>query len=329
VVVAYHSGAGLARCLKALQEEAPEAEVVVVDNGGAESDIGDERWDGLRVVAPDENLGFAAGANRGAAETSGDVLVFLNPDTVAAPGALHALAQTLGSAEIGVAMPRLRLLDRPELLNSGGTVVHVSGLAWAGRFGEPAAEISALEDVAGASGAALAIRRETFGELGGFTGELFMYHEDVELSWRAHLHGLRVVVDPSADVFHEYDFGRNPTKIALLERNRLIFVLSAYSLRLLFLLAPVLLLGELALLAVAARDRWFRGKLGGWWWLMSHPRWLARHRRETQRLRTVRDRELAHLLAPTLDPKMTSVPKGTGFLNRLLGRYWSLVRKGL
>jgi hypothetical protein len=97
----------------------------------------------------------------------------------------------------------------------------------------------------------------------------------------------------------------------------------------LLLLGPVLALGELAMLALAARRGWLRGKVGGWWWLISHPRWLARHRRETQRLRTVRDLELAHLLAPTLDPKMTSLPKGTGVLNRLLGRYWSLVRKAL
>jgi GT2 family glycosyltransferase len=329
VVVAYHSGPGLARCLESLRQYAPEAEVVVVDNGGADDDIGDERWDGLRVVAPEENLGFAAGANLGAGETSGDVLVFLNPDTVVAPGALRGLARRVENPEIGVAMARLRLLDRPELLNSGGTVVHVSGLAWAGRFGEPAQEISALEDVAAASGAALTIRRETFRELGGFTAELFMYQEDVELSWRAHLHGLRVVVDPSADVFHEYQFARNPTKIALLERNRLIFVLSAYSFRLLLLLAPVLVLGELALLAVAARHRWFRGKLGGWWWLLRHARWLARHRRETQGLRTVRDRELAHFLAPALDPKMTPVPRGLGFVNRLLAPYWSLARRAL
>lgn len=329
VVVAYHSGPGLARCLKALSEDVPEAEVVVVDNGGAEDDIGDERWNGLRVVAPEENLGFAAGANRGAAETSGDVLVFLNPDTVVAPGALEALARTVENPAIGVAMARLRLLDRPELLNSGGTIVHVSGLAWAGRFGEPAEEISGLEDVAGASGAALAVRRETFRELGGFTAKLFMYHEDVELSWRAHLHGLRVVVDAAADVFHEYEFGRNPSKIALLERNRLIFVLTAYSFRLLILLGPVLLLGELALLAVAARHRWFRGKLGGWWWLLRHARWLVRHRGETQRLRTVRDRQLAHFFTAALDPKMTPLPRGTGFLNRLLIRYWALVRKAL
>ena len=303
--------------------------MVVVDNGGAEEDIGSERWDGLRIVTSEQNLGFATAANRGAAETSGDMLVFLNPDTVVAPGALEALAGTLDDPEIGVVMARLRLLDRPALLNSGGTVIHISGLAWAGRFGEPAVEISALTDVAAASGAALAVRRETFHKLGGFTGELFMYHEDVELSWRAHLHGLRVVVDPSADVLHEYDFGRNPTKIALLERNRLIVVLTAYSFRLLLLLGPVLVVGELALIAVAARDRWLRGKVEGWWWLLSHARWLVRHRRETQRLRAVRDRELARFLAPALDPKMTAVPRGVGFANRLLGPYWSLVRRAL
>ena len=328
VVVAYHSGPALARCLDTLRHDVPEANVIVVDNGGSDNDI-EAGWERLHVVAPEENLGFAAGANRGAAETGDDVLVFLNPDTVVAPGALRRLAKRLEDPAIGIAMARLQLLQRPGVLNSGGTAVHVSGLAWAGRFGEPADEIRELEDVPAASGAALAIRRETFDALGRFTPELFMYQEDVELSWRAHLNGLRVVVDPRADVFHEYDFGRNPTKLALLERNRLIFVLTAYSVRLLFLLGPMLVLGELAMLALAARRRWFRGKLGGWWWLMRHPRWLLRHRRETQRLRKVRDRELARFLTPTLDPKVAAVPRGIGFLNRLLVPYWSVVRRAL
>jgi GT2 family glycosyltransferase len=328
VVVAYHSGPALARCLNALRHDVPDANVIVVDNGGGEDEI-DAEWERLHVVKPGENLGFAAGANRGAAETDDDVLVFLNPDTVVAPGALRRLGKRFEDPAVGIAMARLQLLGRPGVLNSGGTVVHVSGLAWAGRFGQPAEDIRAVEDIAAASGAALAIRRETFDALGGFTPELFMYQEDVELSWRAHLSGLRVVVDPAADVFHEYDFGRHTTKIALLERNRLIFVLSAYSIRLLLLLAPMLALGELAMLALAARRGWFRGKLGGWWWLLRHPRWLVRHRRKTQRLRRVRDRELARFLTPTLDPKVASVPRGIGFLNRLLVPYWSVARRAL
>jgi GT2 family glycosyltransferase len=304
--------------------------VIVVDNGGSDAEVvaaeGRER---VQLLEPRENLGFAGGCNFGAAEATSDVLVFLNPDTVVGPGALRQLARTLEDPAVGIAMARLCLLDRPELLNSGGTVVHVSGLAWAARFGESAEGIRSLEDVAAASGAALAIRRDTFRALGGFTDELFMYQEDVELSWRAHLAGLRVVVDPGADIFHEYEFGRYPAKIALLERNRLIFVLTSYSLRLLLLLGPLLALMELGMLLLSARRRWFRGKLGGWWWCLRHVRWLVRHRRETKRLRRVRDRDLAHFLAPLLDPKMVPVPRGTAFLNRLLGPYWSLVRKAL
>jgi GT2 family glycosyltransferase len=300
--------------------------VIVVDNGGTDP-VAIEGFG--RLVEPSSNLGFAGGCNRGAAEASGDVLVFLNPDTVVEPGGLSALARTLEDRSIGIAMARLRLLDRPELLNSGGTVVHVSGLAWAGRYGEPAEELRELEDVAAPSGAAMAIRRDLFRELGGFTEELFMYLEDTELGWRSRLHGVRVVVDPGADVYHDYEFGRHPTKLALLERNREILVLTAYSLRLLLALAPVLVATELAMLAVAAKQRWLGGKLNGWWWLARNAGWLRRHRGKTQSLRRVPDRELAEYLTPSVDPGMLQVPRAVSIGNGLLAAYWRLVRSAL
>jgi GT2 family glycosyltransferase len=300
--------------------------VIVVDNGGTDP----AAVEGFgRLVEPGRNLGFAGGCNRGAAEASGDIVVFLNPDTVIEAGALSALARTLEDRSIGIAMARLRLLDRPELLNSGGTVVHVSGLAWAGRYGEPAEELLELEDVAAPSGAAMAIRRNLFHELGGFTEELFMYVEDTELGWRAHLDGLRVVVDPGADVYHDYEFGRHETKFALLERNREIFVLTAYSVRLLVLLSPVLAATELGMLAVAAKQRWLGGKLGGWWWLARHVGWLRRHRRGTQRLRRVPDRALAEFLTPVVDPGMLQVPGVATIGNGLLAAYWRLASRAL
>jgi GT2 family glycosyltransferase len=301
--------------------------VVVVDNGLSDGAVAAPF--GVRLVDPGRNLGFAAGCNRGAAEATGDVLVFLNPDTVVDPRALTRLGDALADPSIGIAMARLRLLDQPELLNSGGTVLHVSGLGWAGRYGEPAELLSELEDVAAPSGAAMAIRRDVFRQLGGFTEELFMYLEDAELGWRAHLQGLRVVVVPDADVYHDYGFGRNPGKVELLERNREIFVLTAYSLRLLLLLAPVLAVTELAMLAFAAKHHWFRGKLRGWWWCLSHAGWVVRHRGEIQRLRRVRDSELARFLTPTFDPKMVALPGFVGVANRVLTPYWALVRKAL
>src|ERR671919_2736508 len=112
VIVAYRAGDALTRCLASIDEE---AEIIVVDNGG---DVGDVP--GVEVIRPGENIGFAAGCNLGARHARGDVLMFLNPDTVVAPGAISTLVGTLRDTSVGMAMARLRLLAQPELLNSSG-----------------------------------------------------------------------------------------------------------------------------------------------------------------------------------------------------------------
>jgi GT2 family glycosyltransferase len=330
VVVAYRAGEALGRLLDSLDGQEGLHEVVVVDNGGGGPEIEQARGrDRVRVVDPGGNVGFATGCNVGANAAEGDVLVFLNPDTVAAPGAVAQLAHTLEDPAIGIVMARLRLLDRPELLNSSGLELHVSGLSWAGGYGEPVETVGAVRDVAAASGTAMAIRRVTFRELGGFTDELFMYQEDLLLGWKARLAGLRVVIDPAADVYHDYEYGRNVAKHYLLERNRLVFLLSTYSPRLLALLSPVLLSTELAMVAHAAREGWLREKLRGWGWVVANGRWLARQRRATQRLRRLPDRELAGLLTATLSPAMIDLPGAARAANRAVEAYWRLARRAL
>ena len=239
----------------------------------------------------------------------------------------QALTHALEAADVGVVQARLRLLQQPELLNSSGNVVHVSGLAWPGGYGDPVDTLTSSRDIAYASGAAFAIRRAVFRSLGGFTEELFLYQEDLELSWRAHLHGLYVRVVPDADVFHDYVLERpGRQKEYYLERNRLIVVLSGFSGRLLLLLAPVLLAVEVGIVLVAWRQGWLREKARGWGWLLRNRSWLAAHRQETQALRRVGDRELARFLTAVVDPRMLELPPGVAALNGLVSAWWRGVR---
>lgn len=326
VVVAYRTGSALTRCLDSLVDQVDEA--LVVDNGDGGPEIDEaRRRDSVRVIEPGENLGFGGANNLAASEATGDVLAFLNPDTVVAPGAIAQLGRTLEDPKVGIAMARLRLLDDPEKLNSSGVQVHVTGIGWAGGFGEPIATVERLQDVPAPSGTAMAMRAETFRELGGFAEELFMYLEDLELGWRARLAGYRVVLDPAADVFHEYEYERNPRKSYFLERNRLVFVLSSYSVRQLLLLSPLLLATELGMVAIAAKERWLRDKVAGWGWLAGHARLVARRRRSTQQLRRVRDRDLAVHMTSTFSPGMVPVPTLLRAANPVVGGYWKLVRK--
>ena len=330
VVVAYRAGDALARLLDSLKDADGLHEVLVVDNGGGGPEIDEARErEGVRVLDAGGNVGFAGGCNVGAREAEGDVLLFLNPDTVAASGAVAQLQRTLEDPAIGIAMARLRLLDRPELLNSRGLEVHVTGISWAGGYGEPAEGVAQVQEVPAASGTAMAIRADTFRNLGGFTEELFMYQEDLLLGWKARLAGLRVVVDPAADVYHDYDYGRNPTKNYLLERNRLVFLLSTYSPRLLVLLSPVLVAAEVGILAQAAHEGWLRDKLRGWAWCARNALWLSRHRRKTQGLRRVPDRELAAFLSGVIAPSMVPVPAPVRAANPIIAAYWRLVRRAL
>ena len=321
IVVAYESGDALTRCLDSLAGE----DVVVVNNGafGPEIDVAASR---VRVI-DSSNVGFGAGCNRGARETDADVLVFVNPDTVVQPGAVEALARALDDPRVGVVQARLRLRPQPELLNSSGNVVHVSGLAWPGGYGDRADLLTESREIAYASGAACAIRRSVFEELGGFTEELFLYQEDLELCWRAHLRGLQVLVVPAADVLHDYVLERpGRQKEYYLERNRLIVVKTAFSVRLLVLLAPVLLAVELGISLVALRQGCLREKARGWLWLLRNRSWLQEHRRRTQALRRVEDRELARFLTPVLDPRMLQLQPGIAALNSLVTIWWRGVR---
>jgi GT2 family glycosyltransferase len=328
--VAFRSGPALARLLDSLQGQEGLAETIVVDNGGGGAEVDEARArGGVRVVDAGENLGFAAGSNLGAREAQGDVLVFLNPDTVVARGAVAQLERTLEDPSIGIAMARLRLLNEPETLNASGVDVHVTGIGWAAGYGDPADSVSEVGEVPSASGTAMAVRAETFHALGGFAEELFMYLEDLELGWRARLAGYRVVVDPAADVFHEYEYARNPRKSYYLERNRLIFCLTAYSGRQLLLLSPVLLATELGMVGLSLKERWFRDKVAGWGWLIRNGKIVRQRRRATRGLRRVRDRDLAEHLTPTFSPGMLPVPAPLRLANPLVRGYWRLVKKAL
>jgi GT2 family glycosyltransferase len=279
------------------------------------------------VLEPGRNLGFAAASNLGAEAATGEILVFLNPDTIVVEGALDELARTLVEEGVEMAMPRLLLLDDPSKLNSAGAAIHVAGLGWSSGFGLPAATLAQEREITYANGSALGIARERFSELGGFTPELFIYHEDLELGWRGRMRGWRVVINPRADVLHDYAHGRNPAKNYFMERNRLIFVSTAYSGRLLLVLAPLLVATELGLTAVALREGWFRDKARGWAWCLRNARWIRQHRRALQTARTVPDRRLAPFLTPILDPAMIDVPRPVRVLNPLINAYWSLARR--
>jgi GT2 family glycosyltransferase len=329
VVVAWGQAPFLERCVtQLLASEGADVEVIVVDNGVADGSVaalrGDDR---VRCVEAPANLGFGGGCNLGAGLAAGEVIAFVNPDALVEPGALAALAGALDDPTVGIATAQVRLLAEPELINSAGGAIHFLGLGWAIGYRQPAAGFDVGRDVAAASGAAMAVRAETFVSLGGFTEELFLYHEDAELSWRCWMAGWRVVYVPEAVVLHDYEFGRHPDKLHYLERNRLALVLTCYETRTLWLLAPPLVAFEAGMLALAAVQGWVPAKVRGWIWLLRHRRWLRQQRGRCQAGRHRGDAELAGLLHVRFDATHFAAGLPVRVADRALAAYWSALRR--
>ena len=331
VVLGYGAEDELETCLASVVEQLPgDGELVLVDNGIADGARRRAVWGERVTVVGDgsDNTGFAGGCNVGAAHATGDVLVFLNSDAVLRPGALALLAEAATAPGAGVVCGCLRLADEPDKVNSVGNPLQFLGLTWAGECGSPAGEHMERKEVAVATGGFFGLSRATWDALGGFDPTYFAYHEDTDLSVRAWLSGRRVEVLPEAVADHFYEFSRNPLKMYLVERNRLVLVLTTYPPRLLRRVLPALVLLEPAFLALAVLQGWAPQKLKAWGWLASHPAYLRRRRAEVQALATGTDpaARLAGLMVAPMDPPNVEHPPGMPLLNALLRAYWRLAR---
>jgi len=304
LVVAWGDEPQLGACLTAaLASRGVAIEVVVVDNGDRSGQL--QSFDDhsqVRIVRPGRNLGFAAGCNLAAEQATGEIFVLVNPDAIVEPTAVAELAAALSDPNVGVATASVRLAERPQTINSAGNPVHYLGLAWAGGHGADAAAHQLRREVASASGACCAVPASWWRSLGGFNSDYFAYHEDVEMSLRSWQQGRSVIYVPTAIAYHHYEFSRNELKRYLLERNRLITVLTTYSRRTLLILAVPLLALELVVDVKATVEGWLPAKARGYAWILGNwPRLrIRRHRIQSERTRD--DHELAGLYAIRFTP---------------------------
>lgn len=324
VVVTYANADEIAATLAVVREQLREGdELIVLDNASPDATavaVAAAAPD-ARLIAAATNTGFAAGANAAAAQAHGDLLVLLNPDCVLEAGALDALRA--GAARWDV-WQGLVLHDDGATINTAGGEMHPLGLAWAGACDRPRSDAGDAGEVAFASGAFLAIRRELWQRLGGLPEPFFMYCEDVDLSLRARLAGLRVGAEPDAVARHAYDFAKGARKWRALERNRWLVVLRTYPPGLLAAVLPAMLALEPILMAIAARDGWLAAKLAAQLDVArALPRTL-RERRDVQRSRSVGSARFAAALTPTLDSPYFGRVGSSPTISALLAGWWRL-----
>jgi len=246
ILVNWNGGELLARAIASVQRElsawAGKAEILVVDNASTDgsADALAHTFPQVGVIRNRANLGYAAAANQGLAASRGDLVLFLNPDVEVMDGTIAQCARHLWR-DPRVALAGCRLLD-PDLTHqrSVENFLSVSGLILdnilslpplarlaaacrRARFAPP--QTGAVDWV---HGAFMLCRRSALEETGGFDPDYFMYAEDMDLCYRLHRKGYRVVYVDEAAAVHVGQassaklFGAKPT--AQILRSTILFL---------------------------------------------------------------------------------------------------------
>lgn len=158
----------------------PNLEILVVDNASTDDTAAQvATLPDVRLVASAENLGFGGGCNLGARESTGELLLFMNPDVRLDPEAISVLVDDL--------------LRTPDAAITCATML------------EPGVEhvrADRVEDVAAMAAATLLTSRRHFEALKGFDTWMFLYGEDTDICFRTWLLGGRVLKSWNAVAGH-------------------------------------------------------------------------------------------------------------------------------
>lgn len=313
VVIPHFNGpAILDRCLTALQASTyPAMEIVLVDNASHDGSAlaAAERFASarLRLIRLPENRGFAGGCNAGVREAGGRYVVLLNNDAVVPPGWLEPLvALTEADPHVAAVQPKVRSIDEPthfDYAAAAGGLIDVLGYPFArGRIfytcERDTGQYDGVSELFWASGTCCLVRREAWDHAGGFDESFFAHMEEIDLNWRFHLAGLRVLFCPDTVVLHHAGTTlppENPRKMFLNHRNGLMMLLKNCSGPTLLWVMPV----RLALELVAAIHFLVRGDLdqtrgilGALWAVGTQHVAIVEGRRRAQALRVVSDAQV-------------------------------------
>jgi len=279
VVVSYFSGDSLRDCLDSVvTQSGVDARAVVVDNGAPEArasgdlatDADSEtaeicaEYESVEYIESEANDGFGAGINRGFEAAETDYLAALNPDATFGEGALRRLVDALdgdgdgaedtAGAGASFAAPKIVLADDPDRISTVGLHNHVTGISFnqAADLPSDTPVWSTGRDLGSLSGCAFATTASAWRRVGGFDEELFLYKDDVDLSWACQLLGERIRYVPDAAVTHDYERGLDGFKLGHIERNRYLVLAKYLPASAAVLLLPSLILTELLTWAMAA-----------------------------------------------------------------------------
>lgn len=226
IIVNYFSASITARATLSIMKDAPDAQVIVVDNSNDSEEAQRLTFllpPSVECIVNDENVGFGRACNQAFAQAKHELILLLNPDAYVVNGCIATMVEFLQSApQTAAVAPRVFwdeqqnwLLPPAQLPTSANQLVMALALRWpmlgtyiSSRFQKWATHCNLSTTPVKQqmlSGGNMLLRRSAVEAIGGlFDPEFFMYYEDTDLCYRLKKAGFAMYLLPDAHAIHEW-----------------------------------------------------------------------------------------------------------------------------
>ncbi|HEY5153278.1 MAG TPA: glycosyltransferase family 2 protein, partial [Acidimicrobiales bacterium] len=324
VMVAHNPGPWFEEALRSVTAQGyPNASLLVIDSG---SDDGLEAR--IAAVAPDahlrtlpDNVGFGPAANDVLRAVEGAAFyLFCHDDIRLDPDVVQVMVEEAYRSNAGVVGGKVvQWDDEYRILQVGMGADKTGAPAPIVERGELDQEQhDAVRDVFYVPGAATLVRADLFVALGGFDPSIEFLGEDLDLSWRAHVVGARVLVAPGARIAHLEALGERRAvddRRRLQMRHRLRTSRICYSFGSRLRVMPqafAVALIEFVHSVLVGRFRQASDVVAAWWWNVRRHGEIRSRRKQLRAKRAVPDREIRPL-------QVRGSARLSGFLRGQLG----------
>ena len=212
VIPNYNGKEYLEDCLDALmRQDVRSFEIIVVDDASSDNSLEEmqkkypenDAFPRTRYIRHEINCGFCKSVNDGIDASKGDYVILLNNDTVAQSSFVRELYQAIRvSDKIFSASAKMLSMQNPELMDDGGDYYCALGWAYAAAKNKPEKNYNKKKHIFASCGGAAIYRKDLLLSLGKFDENHFAYLEDIDIGYRARLHGYVNIFAPKAVVLH-------------------------------------------------------------------------------------------------------------------------------
>ena len=327
VILNYNSGDLLIDCVQSVFNTSYDnIEVIVVDNASKDqSHIRcKEKFDVIKLIENKENFGYCEGNNVGLRQVKGEYVVILNPDTIVSPNWITELIKGYKKNGEGLYQPKILSLYEKNVIQSTGNMLHIFGFGFARDKGvKDMQQKKEIEQIGYASGTCLFTSQGVLKKTGLLDSFLFLYHDDLDLGWRAAQIGIKSYFVPTSTIYHveSYSLRWGSRKFFWLERNRRYCLLTHYSKSTYKKISFFLFLVDLMIWIFYLSKGFLGSKIKAELDIIKNRNFISQKYQEIENKKTVSDKELIKLFPDEIFvPKNVSGEIGSRSFNVILSK---------